>query len=221
MSGPSSTTPRTSCVARSPCSVASSSSRPTIRVTQRPVAQGVASALEETDRLARLTEDLLTLARADAGQLEPGETMTELLGATEECIRRLPHRDDVRIEVFGDPHGRSRRRDLDPPDRHQPRRQCRAPRPEPDPADHDSSRRVRAAGRRRRRCGLPAATAGPGLRPFHPRRRCAHPLAEEAPDWDWPSCRRWRPPWAGRSRATNGPPFGGACVEVELPLARS
>jgi signal transduction histidine kinase len=31
------------------------------------VAQGLASALEETDRLTRLTEDLLTLARADAG----------------------------------------------------------------------------------------------------------------------------------------------------------
>ena len=67
------------------------------------VAQGVASALEETDRLARLTEDLLTLARADAGQLDPGDARTELLGAAEECLRRLPHRDGVRIEVSGEP----------------------------------------------------------------------------------------------------------------------
>ena len=45
------------------------------------VAVGLASALEETDRLTRLSEDLLTLARADAGQLAPGDTTTELLGA--------------------------------------------------------------------------------------------------------------------------------------------
>lgn len=67
------------------------------------VAQSLASALEEADRLTRLTEDLLTLARADAGQLIPGETITELLAAARQEIRHLPHRDEVTIEIRGEP----------------------------------------------------------------------------------------------------------------------
>jgi signal transduction histidine kinase len=67
------------------------------------VARSLASALEEADRLAGLTEDLLTLARADAGQLMPGETMTELLGAAHQEVQHLPHRDEVTIEVRGEP----------------------------------------------------------------------------------------------------------------------
>jgi signal transduction histidine kinase len=63
------------------------------------VARSLASALEEADRLAGLTEDLLTLARADAGQLMPGETITELLGAAHQEVQHLPHRDEVIIEV--------------------------------------------------------------------------------------------------------------------------
>jgi signal transduction histidine kinase len=63
----------------------------------------LASALEETDRLAHLTEDLLTLARADAGQLVPGDASTELLSATRAVVRRVPHRNDVKIEVRGEP----------------------------------------------------------------------------------------------------------------------
>ena len=66
------------------------------------VARGLASALEEADRLTRLTEDLLTLARADAGELTPGDTTTELLEAAQRGVRRLPHRDDVRIDVTGE-----------------------------------------------------------------------------------------------------------------------
>jgi signal transduction histidine kinase len=67
------------------------------------VAQGLTSALEEADRLTRLTEDLLTLARADAGQLVPGNATTELLSAARAVARHLPRRDDVRIEVRGEP----------------------------------------------------------------------------------------------------------------------
>jgi signal transduction histidine kinase len=69
---------------------------------REPIAQGLASALEETDRLVRLTEGLLTLARADAGQLAPGDATTELLGATRAAVRRMPHRDEARIEVRGE-----------------------------------------------------------------------------------------------------------------------
>jgi signal transduction histidine kinase len=61
-------------------------------------ARSLASALEEADRLTRLTEDLLTLARADAGQLLPGEAITELLGVAAKS-QHLPHRDEVTIEV--------------------------------------------------------------------------------------------------------------------------
>lgn len=61
------------------------------------------SALEETDRLSRLTQDLLTLARADAGQLIPGNATTELLSASRMAVRRLIPRDGVTIEVHGEP----------------------------------------------------------------------------------------------------------------------
>jgi signal transduction histidine kinase len=67
------------------------------------VEHGLASALEETDRLTRLTQDLLMLARADAGQLVPGQDPVELLGATRAALRGLPHRDEVSVEVVGEP----------------------------------------------------------------------------------------------------------------------
>ena len=67
------------------------------------VAQSLASALEETDRLSRVTDGLLTLARADAGQLIAGDATTELLATARDGVRRLPHRDGVSIEVRGEP----------------------------------------------------------------------------------------------------------------------
>ncbi len=53
-------------------------------------ARGLASALEETDRLTRLTEDLLTLARADAGQLEHTDATTDVLDAARATITPSP-----------------------------------------------------------------------------------------------------------------------------------
>jgi two-component system OmpR family sensor kinase len=67
------------------------------------VAEGLASALEETDRLSRLTQDLLTLARADAGQLIAGDATTDLLDVAHAVAGRIRHRDDVTIEVVGEP----------------------------------------------------------------------------------------------------------------------
>jgi len=61
------------------------------------------SALEETDRLARLAQDLLTLARADAGQLAPGDARTELLASVRAGVRRLPPKPAVEIEIQGEP----------------------------------------------------------------------------------------------------------------------
>ncbi len=74
-----------------------------VRDDPEAVAEGLASALEETDRLTRLAHDLLTLARADAGQLLPGDAQTELLAASRASVRRLPTRDGVTVEVHGDP----------------------------------------------------------------------------------------------------------------------
>src|SRR5262245_49588046 len=67
------------------------------------VARGLTSALEETDRLARLAQDLLTLARADAGQLAPGDARTELLASVRAGVRRLPPKPAVEIEIQGEP----------------------------------------------------------------------------------------------------------------------
>jgi signal transduction histidine kinase len=67
------------------------------------VIRALASALEETDRLTHLTQDLLTLARADAGQLIPSNATTDLLSASRTVVRRLLPRDDVTIEVRGEP----------------------------------------------------------------------------------------------------------------------
>jgi two-component system, OmpR family, sensor kinase len=67
------------------------------------VSRGLASALEETDRLSRLSEDLLTLARADAGQLSPSDASTEVLEAARAAVGRFRHREDVTIEVSGEP----------------------------------------------------------------------------------------------------------------------
>jgi signal transduction histidine kinase len=66
------------------------------------VSHGLASALEETDRLSRLSEDLLTLARADAGQLAPSDATTEVLDAARAAVGRFRRRDDVTIEVSGE-----------------------------------------------------------------------------------------------------------------------
>jgi two-component system, OmpR family, sensor kinase len=67
------------------------------------VSRGLASALEETDRLSRLSEDLLTLARADAGQLAPSHVTTEVLDAARAAVGRYRVRDELSLEVSGEP----------------------------------------------------------------------------------------------------------------------
>jgi signal transduction histidine kinase len=75
--------------------------------TQQPedtaaVQAGLVSALEETDRLARLADDLLTLARADAGQVDIGEDQTQLLEAVQTAVDRLPKSDQINVAMVGD-----------------------------------------------------------------------------------------------------------------------
>ncbi len=65
------------------------------------VVDGLHSALEETDRLTRLTENLLTLARADAGQLKPGHGDADLLDAARAAVARLQVPDQLTVTIAG------------------------------------------------------------------------------------------------------------------------
>jgi signal transduction histidine kinase len=185
---------------------------------RQAVAQSLASALEEANRLTRLAEDLLTLARADAGQLIPGETTTELLSAAQAEVRRLPHRDEVCIEVRGGPA---------------------VVRADPEWVSHivinlivNASRYARsevmvsvaAAGGHGR---LVVADDGPGFpQPLLPRAFDRFARGEEARGYTGGGAGLGLAIVASLTHAAggivtagNGPPLGGACVEVELPLA--
>jgi two-component system OmpR family sensor kinase len=67
------------------------------------VKQGLHSALEATDRLTRLGDNLLTLARADAGQLPAALTEVDLLDAVRTAVARIPCPDGVTLAVEGTP----------------------------------------------------------------------------------------------------------------------
>ena len=62
---------------------------------------GLSSALEETDRLARLAEDLLMLARADAGYLQPGPQLADVMTVALGALARPPTVEGVDIEISG------------------------------------------------------------------------------------------------------------------------
>jgi signal transduction histidine kinase len=182
------------------------------------VAQSLASALEEADRLTRLTEDLLTLARADAGQLTPGEAITELLGATRQEVQHLPHRDGVTIEVRGEPA---------------------IVRGEPEWVSHIVSNLVANAGRYAKsrivvtvgsagECGrLVVADDGPGF-PAHllPRVLDRFSRGEDARGYPGGGAGLGLAIVSSLTHAAGGTvtvgssaSLGGACVEVEIPLA--
>ena len=65
------------------------------------VRASLASALEEADRLTRLTTDLLTLARSDAGELDPQLVVCDLETAVREIADHLPTRAGIGLEVEG------------------------------------------------------------------------------------------------------------------------
>lgn len=65
----------------------------------------IASALEETERLTRLAEDLLTLARSDAEAIEPRREEVDIVRIARETVERLGPRSrerDVRVSVRAD-----------------------------------------------------------------------------------------------------------------------
>ncbi len=68
------------------------------------------SSLQEVERLSQLTEDLLTLARSDAGVIQPRLQRTDVPERAEHVLRRLQPRAaekelDVRLEAEGDADG--------------------------------------------------------------------------------------------------------------------
>jgi signal transduction histidine kinase len=67
------------------------------------IKQGLHGALEATDRLTRLSDNLLTLARADAGQLRAALTEVDLLDAVRTAVARIPCPDGVTLAVEGTP----------------------------------------------------------------------------------------------------------------------
>lgn len=72
--------------------------------SDRPAVElSLASSLEETDRLARLAENLLVLAHAESGEIAGGGSTTELLAAARAAVRRMPHLDEATVEVRGEP----------------------------------------------------------------------------------------------------------------------
>lgn len=182
------------------------------------VAEGLASALEETDRLAHLTDDLLTLARADAGQLIPGDATTELLSATRAVVRRLPHRDNVRIEVRGEPTVIRGEQDWI----HQIIMNLVAN------ADrYAATRIVITAGRSDGHGTLRVADDGPGFpeellpRVFDrfARGDGARGRSQGGAGLGLAIIASLAHALGGTVTATNAAPLDGACVEVELPLA--
>jgi two-component system OmpR family sensor kinase len=67
----------------------------------------IGSALEETERIAALTEDLLTLARADAGVMKPRLQRTDLGERASESLKRLQtqaedRRQRIELDSVGD-----------------------------------------------------------------------------------------------------------------------
>jgi signal transduction histidine kinase len=60
------------------------------------------SALQEAEQLGRLTEDLLTLARADSGRLEPRLEPVDLLDASLQACARYGRAGGPSVDVVGD-----------------------------------------------------------------------------------------------------------------------
>jgi signal transduction histidine kinase len=67
------------------------------------VRHGLTSALEEADRLARLTDDLLTLARADAGDIGTDDATTDLLAVAGDVAARVGRHTPISIDARGQP----------------------------------------------------------------------------------------------------------------------
>jgi two-component system, OmpR family, sensor kinase len=182
------------------------------------VARSLASALEETDRLTHLTEDLLTLARADAGQLASTDATTDLLAVARAGVDRLPQRDDVSIEVAGEPV--LVRGDASWISQIVTNLVANADR-------HAGSRILVSTTRSSGHGRLTVADDGAGFPPEllprafdrFSRSDGARSRTRGGTGLGLAIVASLAHALHGTVSATNGPPFGGACIQVELPLA--
>jgi two-component system OmpR family sensor kinase len=181
------------------------------------IAAGLRSALEETDRLARLSENLLTLARADAGQLPAGSATTDLLVAARAAVARVTHCDEIEVTVAGGPA--IVRGDADRIERIIVNLLTNA-------VTHARRRVSVEVSAAHRGAQLLVADDGPGFPPE------LLPVVFER--FTRADCARGRggtglglaivislvATVGGDVRARNGPPLGGACIDVTFPPVR-
>lgn len=73
--------------------------------TRAEMQRTLASALQEAEQLGRLTEDLLTLARADSGRLVARVEDVDLLDAARQAVARYGMASGRSVEVVGDDPG--------------------------------------------------------------------------------------------------------------------
>ena len=219
-SAASSPTRATSCARRSRCCRPSSSSRCGGRARATSSRQALRSAAEETERLTRLAEDLLLIARADrAGcpirreQVPARELLDEVAARFAGLARR------TRARARGPPAERTRARRRPGTARagaRQPRRQRARARRRP-------SRALRSTARRRlvelhvvdEGSGLPAGVHRARVRPLQPRRRGAQRRRHRARALDRRADRARRT--AARTGAENR---AGGGADVWIAVAR-
>ena len=180
------------------------------------VRSGLASALEETDRLAHLAADLLTLARADAGQVTPGDDEVDLLEAAHSAVERLPRDDRVGFDVNGERVAvRGEQRTIDQIITNLVTNAAR----------HAQAKVAVSVSRDKSAARLVVADDGPGF----PSDLLPHAL-ERFTRGDTSRSRSGTGlglaivssltnALGGNVTASNGPPLGGARVTVELPTA--
>ena len=127
------------------------------------------SVSEETDRLSRLAEDLLVLARADEGRLPLSVEPLELGALAQRVGGRFAARaaaEGRALSIDGDGGARERGPAAPRPGAHQPDRQRAPLRRGRRRRARVAPRRARRAARDRRRRRPAAGAGGPGLRPL-------------------------------------------------------
>jgi signal transduction histidine kinase len=182
------------------------------------VVRNLASALEEADRLTRLTEALLVLARSDAGQLGERTERVDVFGAAQSVLDRYDAGIEMKVELVGAPTPITADRALveqivanlvDNALRH---------------ADHHVLVDVRATGDA---VVLTVADDGPGfandirLRAFDRFTRSGRQRDRRAggTGLGLAIVAAVAGAFGGRADARNGPPLGGGAVSVRFPRA--
>ena len=169
--------------------------------TDRPAEElraALASAGEEADRLTRLAEDLLVLARAGEGALPLAPEPVAVRGLLDDAAARNRRRGEISVAAPAGPDRRGRPRAAAAgADEHA--RQRAAPRRRAGRAERRGRRRQRADRGARPRPRVPAGLRRPRVRALRPRRTPAAAAAARASAWR--SSTRSRAPTAAPRRS--------------------